>query len=57
MCNLGCVAESSWSTYDFNFIINDSFRGIIIPTIKRIRERNEGCLKKFVCNLDYIQDR
>ena len=42
MCNLGCVAESSWSTYDFNFIINDSFRGIIIPTIKRIRERNEG---------------
>ena len=42
MCNLGCVAESSWSTYDFNYIINDSFRGIIIPTIKRIRERNEG---------------
>jgi MoaA/NifB/PqqE/SkfB family radical SAM enzyme len=41
-CNLGCVAESSWSTYDFNFIINDSFRGIIIPTIKRIRERNKG---------------
>jgi len=42
MCNLGCVAESAWATYDFNFIINDSFRGIIIPTIKRIRARNKG---------------
>ena len=42
MCNLGCVAESAWSTYDLNFIINDSFRGIIIPTIKRIRARNKG---------------
>ena len=46
MCNLGCVAESSWSTYDFNFVINDSFRGIIIPTIKRISTRNKGDLLK-----------
>jgi len=44
MCNLGCVAESAWSTYDLNFVINDSFRGIIIPTIKRIRARNKGYL-------------
>jgi MoaA/NifB/PqqE/SkfB family radical SAM enzyme len=40
-CNLGCVAESAWSTSDINFIINEGFRGIIIPTIKRIRVRNE----------------
>jgi len=42
MCNLGCVAESAWSTYDFNFVINDSLCGVIIPTIKRIRARNKG---------------
>jgi MoaA/NifB/PqqE/SkfB family radical SAM enzyme len=40
-CNLGCVAESAWSTSDINFIINEGFRGIIIPTLKRIRVRNE----------------
>ncbi|MBN2066067.1 MAG: hypothetical protein JW771_04575, partial [Candidatus Thermoplasmatota archaeon] len=40
-CNLGCVAESAWSTSDINYIINEGFRGIIIPTIKRIRVRNE----------------
>jgi MoaA/NifB/PqqE/SkfB family radical SAM enzyme len=40
-CNLGCVAESAWSTSDINFIINEGFRGIIIPTIKRIRVRND----------------
>jgi len=43
MCNLGCVAESAWSTSDINFIINEGFLGIIIPTIKRkrIRLQNE----------------
>jgi len=40
-CNLGCVAESAWSTSDMNFIINEGFRGIILPTLKRIRVRNE----------------
>jgi MoaA/NifB/PqqE/SkfB family radical SAM enzyme len=38
-CNLGCVAESAWSMSDINFIMNEGFRGIIIPTIKRIRIR------------------
>lgn len=40
LCNLGCVAESSWSTYDLKFIIQDSFFGMIWPTMKRIHERN-----------------
>ena len=40
LCNLGCVVESAWSTYDLNYVINDSFRGTILPTMKRIRERN-----------------
>lgn len=42
LCNLGCVAESAWSTYDLNFVINDSFFGMILPTMKRISERNNG---------------
>ncbi|KUG13187.1 radical sam domain heme biosynthesis protein [hydrocarbon metagenome] len=42
LCNLGCVIESAWSTYDLDFIINDSFRGTMIPTMKRVRERNAG---------------
>lgn len=40
VCNLGCVVESAWSTYDLKFVINDSFRGTMLPTMKRIRERN-----------------
>ena len=40
-CNLGCVAESAWSTSDFNFIFNEGFLGMILPAIKRIRVRNE----------------
>lgn len=40
LCNLGCVVESAWSTYDLKFIIHDSFFGTILPTMKRIRERN-----------------
>jgi hypothetical protein len=40
LCNLGCVAESAWSTYDLQFIIQDSFFGMIWPTMKRIHERN-----------------
>jgi MoaA/NifB/PqqE/SkfB family radical SAM enzyme len=42
LCNLGCVVESAWSTYDLKFVINDSFCGSILPTMKRIRERNNG---------------
>ena len=42
LCNLGCVAESAWSTYDLDFIINDSFRGTILPTLKRVHDRNAG---------------
>jgi hypothetical protein len=42
LCNLGCVIESAWSTYDLDFIINDSFRGTMVPTMKRVRERNAG---------------
>lgn len=45
-CNIGCVAESAWSMSDINFVINECFRGIIIPTIKRIRARNKFSLKK-----------
>ena len=40
LCNLGCVVESAWSTYDLKFVIQDSFFGTILPTMKRIRERN-----------------
>jgi MoaA/NifB/PqqE/SkfB family radical SAM enzyme len=42
LCNLGCVVESAWSTYDLKFIIHDIFIGTILPTMKRIRERNNG---------------
>ena len=40
-CNLGCVAESAWSTSNINYLINEGLRGMIIPTIKRIKVRNE----------------
>ncbi|MDG6221433.1 MAG: DUF3463 domain-containing protein, partial [Candidatus Thermoplasmatota archaeon] len=42
LCNLGCVVESAWSTYDLEFVIIDSFFGTIFPTMKRISERNGG---------------
>src|SRR5665647_3989603 len=42
LCNLGCVVESAWSTYDLKFIIQDSFFGTILPTMKRVGERNGG---------------
>jgi len=40
LCNLGCVVESAWSTYDLTFVLHDSFFGSIVPTMKRIQERN-----------------
>lgn len=42
LCNLGCLAESAWSTYDLNYFFNDTLRGTILPTMKRLRERNKG---------------
>ncbi|WML68248.1 MAG: radical SAM protein [Methanoregula sp. SKADARSKE-2] len=42
LCNLGCVAESAWPTYDLKFILQDSFFGMILPTMKRIQKRNCG---------------
>lgn len=53
MCNLGCVAEAAWSIYDLKFVINDIFRGIILPTIKRVRARNNRLIRRPVCNFDY----
>jgi hypothetical protein len=42
LCNLGCVVESAWSTYDLKFAINDSFCGTILPILKRVSKRNNG---------------
>jgi MoaA/NifB/PqqE/SkfB family radical SAM enzyme len=51
-CNLGCVAEAAWSTYDLKFILADSFLGIILPNMKRVESRNKGLLKKPTCSLE-----
>ena len=53
MCNYGCVAEAAWSTYDLGFVINETFRGIAIPTLKRIKARNNNNIKKLDCKLEY----
>lgn len=45
LCKLGCVTEAAWSTYDLDFVINESFRGMILPLRKQIRERNNGKIK------------
>ena len=42
LCNLGCIAEASWSTTDLGFVINQTIREIMIPVTKRITHRNEG---------------
>ncbi len=49
LCNLGCVAEAAWSTYDLDFAINESLVGMILPMRRRIRERNHGKLKATEC--------
>ena len=49
LCNLGCVAEAAWSTYDLDFVINESLRGMILPMRRRISERNRGRIKKSAC--------
>ncbi len=48
LCNLGCVAESAWSTTDLKFILHDSFFGMILPTMKRIKKRNNGRIEQFI---------
>jgi MoaA/NifB/PqqE/SkfB family radical SAM enzyme len=52
-CNLGCVAEAVWSAYELKFAINESFLGMILPTIKRIKQRNNGSIKKPICKFNY----
>lgn len=49
LCNLGCVAETAWSTYDLDFAINESLTGMIMPMWKRIGERNHGKIKAGKC--------
>jgi MoaA/NifB/PqqE/SkfB family radical SAM enzyme len=52
-CNLGCVVESSWSTSDLGFTLNESVRGIVLPTLLRVRARNRGKVLKSSCTLTY----
>ena len=52
-CNLGCVIESAWSTYDLCFTINESLRGMVIPTFKRVKARNKGKIKSKICSYSY----
>lgn len=49
LCNLGCVAEAAWSTYDLDFVINESLTGMILPMRKRVRERNKGRIETCQC--------
>jgi MoaA/NifB/PqqE/SkfB family radical SAM enzyme len=51
LCNLGCVAEAAWSTYDLDFVINESLRGMILPMRRRISDRNRRKLKKSGCDV------
>jgi MoaA/NifB/PqqE/SkfB family radical SAM enzyme len=46
ICNLGCVIESAWSTYNLSFIINEILRGTVLPTLKRVKARNKTGVKK-----------
>lgn len=50
LCNLGCVAEAAWSTYDLDFVINESLFGMILPMRRRISERNKRRTKKSESN-------
>jgi hypothetical protein len=44
-CNLGCVAEAAWSTYDLDFVVNESLIGMIMPMMKRVSDRNGNEIK------------
>jgi MoaA/NifB/PqqE/SkfB family radical SAM enzyme len=52
-CNLGCVVESSWSTTDLAFTLNESFRGMVLPAFRRVRARNRGRIEKKPCAFTY----
>ena len=52
-CNLGCVIESSWSTTDLGFTLNESFRGMVLPAFRRVRARNRGKVEKQSCEFTY----
>jgi MoaA/NifB/PqqE/SkfB family radical SAM enzyme len=52
-CNLGCVIESSWSTTDLGFTLNESFRGMVLPAFRRVRARNRGKIEKRPCTFAY----
>jgi MoaA/NifB/PqqE/SkfB family radical SAM enzyme len=52
-CNLGCVVESSWSTSDLGFTINESLRGMVLPTFQRVRARNRGPIVRSDCKFTY----
>jgi MoaA/NifB/PqqE/SkfB family radical SAM enzyme len=52
-CNLGCVVESSWSTTDLSFTLNESFRGMVLPAFRRVRARNRGSIASKPCELSY----
>ena len=49
LCKLGCVTEAAWSTYDLGFVINESFRDMILPLRKQIDERNHGKIRVSKC--------
>jgi MoaA/NifB/PqqE/SkfB family radical SAM enzyme len=49
LCNLGCVAEAAWSTYDLDFVINESLVGMVLPMRRRISERNGRRVKRSPC--------
>lgn len=42
MCNLGCVAESAWTTYDLGFLVKEIYFGLVRQTMTRIAQRNRS---------------
>jgi MoaA/NifB/PqqE/SkfB family radical SAM enzyme len=52
-CNLGCVVESSWSTTDLGFTLNESVRSMVFPALVRVRARNRGMVITKPCRFVY----
>jgi|HubBroStandDraft_1064217.scaffolds.fasta_scaffold75311_1 MoaA/NifB/PqqE/SkfB family radical SAM enzyme len=52
-CNLGCVVESSWSTTDLAFTLNESVRSMVLPALLRVRARNRGTVVRKPCAFTY----
>ena len=48
-CNLGCVVEAAWSTYDLDFALNENLFGMILPMWKRVEQRNTRKIKTGGC--------